>query len=166
MDRTAQVFANVGRATDVDLTGGKEHVDPDVDQQAPFDFAVRNACDDVPLLDRRHHLFPFLDLLGLPLAEQNHAFQGALTAGADVFDLLDQDVHRLARLRFLLVFFPLTTRDHTFTFVTHIHQDKLGIDTEDMATDDLVYRYLGTWGHQQVGVLATNGGVDFLFPIL
>ena len=37
LDRAADVIADVGRAADIDLAGGQEHVDADVDQQPALD---------------------------------------------------------------------------------------------------------------------------------
>src|SRR5262249_40792071 len=57
LDRAAQIIANVGRAADIDLAGGQEHVDAaDVDQQAAFDFSGDDTGHDVAFLDRVHHL--------------------------------------------------------------------------------------------------------------
>ena len=69
----ADVVADVGRAADVDLAGRQEHVDADVDQQAALDLARDRAGDDVALVDGLHDLQPLFDLLGLALAEDDHA---------------------------------------------------------------------------------------------
>ena len=73
LDRAADVVADVGRAADVDLAGRQEDVDADVDQQAALDLPRDRAGDDVAFLDGLHDLHPGLDLLGLALAEDDHA---------------------------------------------------------------------------------------------
>src|SRR5690606_1747982 len=47
LDRLANVFTNVVGSTDVDLAGGEEDVDPDVDQEATLDLASHLTRDDV-----------------------------------------------------------------------------------------------------------------------
>ena len=73
LDRLADVVADVGRAADVDLAGGQEDVDADVDEQAALDLAGDHAGDDVAFVDGLHDLHPLFDLLGLALAEDDHA---------------------------------------------------------------------------------------------
>ena len=77
----ADVIADVGRAADIDLAGRQEHVDADVDQQATLDLAGDDAGDDVAFVDGLHDLHPLFDLLGLALAEDDHAAV-VLPAGA------------------------------------------------------------------------------------
>ncbi len=69
LDRAADVVADVGRTADVDLAGGQEDVDADIDQQAALDLARDRAGDDVAFVDRFHDLQPGFDLLGFALAE-------------------------------------------------------------------------------------------------
>ena len=52
LDRSADVFADVGRPADVDLAGRQEDVDADIDQQAALDLARDRAGDDVVLRGR------------------------------------------------------------------------------------------------------------------
>ena len=106
LDRAADVVADVGRAADVDLAGRQEDVDADVDQQPALDLARDRAGDDVVFVDGLHHLQPGLDLLGLALAQGDHAapFFGA---AEDVFDFLDEHLDVLAGFGRLFVFFPL-----------------------------------------------------------
>ncbi len=73
LDGAADVVADVGRPADIDLAGGQEHVDADVDQQAALDLAGDHAGDDVVFVDGLHDLQPGFDLLGLALAEGDHA---------------------------------------------------------------------------------------------
>ena len=73
LDGLADVLADVARAADVDLAGRQEDVDADVDQQAALDLAGDLAGDDVAFVDGLHDLHPLFDLLGLALAEDDHA---------------------------------------------------------------------------------------------
>ena len=91
LDRPADVVADVGRAADVDLAGRQEDVHADVDQQAALDLARDHAGDDVALVDGLHDLQPGLDLLGLALAEGDHA-AGVVDQAVDVFDVFDEDL--------------------------------------------------------------------------
>ena len=86
---SADVVADVGRAADVDLAGRQEDVHADVDQQAALDLARDHAGDDVALVDGLHHLQPGLDLLGLALAQGDHA-AGVVDQAVDVFHVLDE----------------------------------------------------------------------------
>ena len=80
---------------DVDLAGRQEDVDADVDQQAALDLARDHAGDDVAFVDGLHDLHPLLDLLGLPLAEDDHA--AIVLPAEDVFDVFDQHLDRSRR---------------------------------------------------------------------
>ncbi len=98
LDGPADVVADVGRAADVDLAGRQEHVHADVDQQPALDLPRGHAGDDVALVDRLHHLQPGLDLLGLALAQRDHA-AGVVDQAVDVFHVLDEDFDHLCPAR-------------------------------------------------------------------
>ena len=89
LDGAADVVADVGRAADIDLAGRQEHVHADIDQQAALDLARDHAGDHVAFVDRLHHLQPGLDLLGLALAEGDHA-AGIVDQAVDVFHVFDE----------------------------------------------------------------------------
>ena len=91
LDGAADVVADVGRAADVDLAGRQEDVHADVHQQAALDLARDHAGDHVALVDRLHHLQPGLDLLGLALAQRDHAAR-VVHQAVDVLDVLDEDL--------------------------------------------------------------------------
>src|SRR5207244_4007702 len=65
LDGLADVVANVRRAADIDLRGGEEDVDADVDEQAALDLAGDDAGDDIAFLVLGADVFPFLLPLGL-----------------------------------------------------------------------------------------------------
>src|SRR5690606_19023931 len=73
LNGAADVIADVVRTADVDLAGRQEDVDADIDQQTAFDLANDLAGDDLAFVDRLHHLLPGDDLLGLALAQHDHA---------------------------------------------------------------------------------------------
>src|SRR5262249_36298434 len=58
LDGLADVAGDVGRAADVDLAGGQEDVDPDVDQQPSLDLAGDGPADHVALLVLRQDRLP------------------------------------------------------------------------------------------------------------
>ena len=77
---------------------GRKTLHADVDEQAALDLAGDHAGDDVALVDGLHDLHPLFDLLGLALAEDDHAAI-VLPAGCDVFDVFDEDADRSRRSR-------------------------------------------------------------------
>ena len=98
LDGAADVVADVGRPADIDLAGRQEDVHADdVDQQAALDLAGDDAGDHVAFVDRLHDLHPGFDLVGLALAERDHA-AGIIHRSGDVLDVLDQDLDDLADL--------------------------------------------------------------------
>src|SRR6476661_3136776 len=57
LDRAADVITDVGRAADIDLAGREEDTNAaDIDQEAALNLARDDAGNNVPLLDRVHHL--------------------------------------------------------------------------------------------------------------
>ena len=137
LDRPADVVADVGRAADVHLAGRQEDVHADVDQQPALDLPRDHAGDDVALVDGLHHLQPGLDLLGLALAEGDHA-AGVVDQAVDVLDVLDQDLDLRAGLGQRLVFLPFVAEDDAFALVADVDQDEVALDAEHAALDDLV----------------------------
>ena len=142
LDDAADEIADVAGTTNVDLAGGQEDIDADVDQQAAFDFARHRTRDDLALLDGGHHLFPLQDLLGLALAQHNHAEGLFGTSSVNVFHLFDDDANRIADLRKLLSF-PLAQRDRSFALEAHIDQDEVVFDPDDLALHDLIHLETG-----------------------
>ena len=133
----SDVVADVGRAADVDLAGGQEHRHADIDQQPALDLAGGHAGDDVALMDRIHDRHPGLDLLGLALAEGDHA-AGVIDQAEGVLDVLDEDLDHFPRLGQLFAFFPLVAEDNAFALIADVDQDHVALDPQDAPLDDLI----------------------------
>src|SRR5205823_7279726 len=89
-DGAVDVVGDVRRAADVDLAGGQEDVDADVDQQAALDLARDQAGDDVALLVLGDDVLPLLLPFGLAVGEDDGA--------ALVLDGVEEDLDLLADL--------------------------------------------------------------------
>ena len=113
---------------DVDLRGGQERLDADVDQQAAFDDGFDLAVDGAAFVANGDDLVPVLLELGLFLGEDDHALV--------VFELLDQDIDFVADFDGLDVF-EFVAGDDAFAFVADVDEDFLGADFDDGAFDDL-----------------------------
>ena len=134
----ADVLADVGRAADVDLAGRQEDVDADVDQQAALDLAGDAAGDDVAFVDGLHDLHPLFDLLGLALAEDDHA--AIVEPAVAIFDVFDEDADHLADFRLIGLFrssHSLRGID-AFALVADVDEDEFVVDADDFAFDDLI----------------------------
>ena len=86
----ADVLGQVLGHDDVDLGGGQEGFDADVDEQAALDDGFDLAGDGAAFVANGEDAFPVLLELGLFLGEDDHALF--------VFELLDQDVDLVADL--------------------------------------------------------------------
>ena len=165
LDLLADVVADVGRAADVDLAGREEDVHADVDQQPALDLAGDGAGDHVAFVDGLHDLDPGLDLLGLALAQGDHAPRVFQAAG-DVLDVLDEDLDGLARLGWRLILLPLVPGDHALALVAHVDQHEVAFHPQHAAGDDLVDGDLGAAPLDILGPVAFQGLAEFLFPFL
>ena len=165
LDGPADVVADVGRAADVDLAGRQEHVHADIDQQPALDLARDHAGDDVAFVDGLHHLQPGLDLLGLALAEGDHA-AGVVDQAVDVFHVFDQDFDHRAGLGQRFAFFPFVAEDDAFALVADVDQHDVAFDAKDAAFDDLIQvHFLGCPG-DFLRRRALQGGVKLVSAIL
>src|SRR5262249_44494151 len=91
----ANVVANIGRTTDIDLAGWQEDVDAvDIDEQTALDLASDLAGDHLAFFDLGHRAFPRTHLVGFALAERDHA--AGIQFGVLVFQLFDQNFDDLA----------------------------------------------------------------------
>ena len=127
LDVLIDVVGDVGRAADVDLAGGQEDVDADVDQQAALDLAGDLALDDVALV-----------VLGddhLPGAHPVRLLAGEDDLAGLVLHAFEQDLDGVARLRRRLVF-PLVERDEALGLVADVDDDLVADDLDDLARDD------------------------------
>ncbi len=85
------VIADVRWPANIDLAGGQEDVDADVDQQPALDLPRDEALDAVAFLVLGQNPFPFFLPLGLAIGESDDAVL--------VFHRLKQDLNRVADLR-------------------------------------------------------------------
>ena len=113
---------------DVDLRGGQEGFDADVDEQAAFDDGFDLAGDGAAFVADGEDALPVLLELGLFLGEDDHALL--------VFELLDQDIDLVADLDGFDVF-EFVAGDDAFALVADVHEDFLGADFDDGAFDDI-----------------------------
>ena len=151
LDAAAAVVADVGRTTDVDLTGGEEDVDTrDVDEEPALDLPCHEPGDDVILLDALHHPQPILDAAGLPLREGD---QAALFLELAVLELLEEHLDGVAHLRRRLRIIPLVPWDVPLALVADVDQHKLIIDPQNLAVEDRIDRQSGGAN----GIFATVG---------
>ena len=127
-DLAVEVIGDVRRPSDVDLAGGKEGVDADVDQQPALDLAGDLAGDDVPFAVLGDDALPGAHPVGL-LARENHL------AGL-VVHALEQDFDLVARLGGFLPIFPLVERDEPFGLVTDVDDHLVADDLDDPAWND------------------------------
>jgi hypothetical protein len=123
----AHVLLEVLGRGDVDLGGGQEGFDADVDEQAAFDDGFDLAVDDAALVADLEDAFPVFLELGLLAGQDDHAFL--------VFEFFDQDVSFVADLDGLDVI-KFVAGDDAFAFVADVDQDFLGSDFDDGAFDD------------------------------
>ena len=129
----ADVVADVRRPADIDLAGGQEDVDADVDEQAALDLPEHQAGDDVAFLVLGEDRLPFLLPLRLAVGEGDGA--------VFVLDGFEQHLDRVAdlgRRRVGAVVLPLVERDDAFGLVADVDDDIVAEDLEDAAGDDLV----------------------------
>ena len=134
----ADVVADVVRPADIDLAGRQEHVDADVDQQAALDLAGDLAGDDVALVDGLHDLHPLFDLLGLALAEDDHA---AIVLPARSTSSTSSTRTRMTCRRSRagrVALFPFVAGDDAFALVADVDEDEVVVDAKDFAFDDLI----------------------------
>src|SRR5262249_56694222 len=101
LDGLVNVVGDVGRPADVDLGGGQEDVDADVDQQAALDLAGDQAGDDVAFLVLGDDVLPLLLPLGLAVAQHDGA--GLVLDGVDEHLDLVADLRRLDLVLALVV---------------------------------------------------------------
>src|SRR5581483_673938 len=134
LDGLADVGADVGRPADIQLAGGQEDVDADVDEQAALDLARDQAGDDVAFLVLGDDVFPFLLPLGLAVTQNNGA--GLVLDGVDEHLNLIADLRRFDLVFALVV--PLLQRNNAFAFVANVHHDAVADQVDDPARDDFV----------------------------
>src|SRR5262249_10952119 len=127
LDVLVDIVGDIGRAADVDLAGGEEEVDTDIDEQASLDLSGDLSLYHVPFVVLWDGHLPGPppvrpaprqdDLSGLVL----HAFE--------------QDLNMVARLRRRLIL-PLIQGYQTFRLVADVDDDLVAHDLNDLARDD------------------------------
>src|SRR5262249_51707991 len=167
-DRVVDVVGDVGRAADIDLAGGEEDVDANVDQKAALDLARDQAADDVALLVLGDDVLPLL--LAFGLAERQDDGAGLVLDGVEQDLDLVAGLGRLDGVDGLVV--PLLERDDTLALVADVNHHVVADDAGDAAMDDLVQFELRMLEVQviqvevvaRLGVLQTRG--QFLLKVL
>ena len=137
LDETADVIANVRRATDVDLAGRQENIDADIDQQTAFDFARNRAGDHLALLHGIHDIVPLDQLLGFATAQTDHAVR-VVGQAQFILHLFDQDFDRVANHGRIFVGVPFMQWDRAFALETDIDKCRFVVHADYAAIDDLV----------------------------
>ena len=127
----ADILGQVLGGDDINLGGGEEGLDPDVDQQAAFDDGLDLAGDGAAFVADGQDALPVLLEFGLFLGEDDHALA--------VFQFLDQDINFVADLDgFDVVEFD--AGDDPLALVADIHEDFFGADFDDGAFDNIAGR--------------------------
>ena len=127
LDVLIDVIGDVGWTADVDLAGGQEDVDADIDQQPALDLAGDASLDDVAFVIAGDDHLPGAHPVRF-LARQDDL------AGL-VFHALEQDFDVVARLGGRLVL-PLVERNQALGLVADIDDHLVADDLDHLARDD------------------------------
>ncbi len=150
IDGAADVFADVGGATDVDLGGGEEDGDADIDEEAALDLAGDLAGDGVAFFFGLDDFVPTGDAVGLAFGDDDEAVVG--------FDLFEEDGDFIADfdiLHFLGIPFAGEGED-AFGLEADFDDDIIAVDVDDFAFEDGA---VGEGGAGGVEEGADGGGV-------
>ena len=112
---------------DINLGGGQEGFDTDVDEQTTFDHGLDFAGDGAAFVADGEDFVPVLFELGLFLGQNDHAIL--------VFEFFNEDVNFIAHLDGLDVL-KFAGGDGAFALVTDIHKNFLGTDFNNSASGD------------------------------
>ena len=146
LELLVQKIVRVANRQDIELGAGQERVDADIHDHAAFDAALDDAFDEPAFLTGFKNAIPAALLLGLGLAEDDHA--------VIVFESFEQHFHVVADMD--LGDIPeLGGRNDAFGLVADVHEDFRGPDFENLALDD------GAFGEILEGILVhlRHGGV-------
>jgi hypothetical protein len=127
-DLLALPLTDVLGATNVDLRGGQERVDADVDEQSALDLARDEAADDVAFAVLVDDRFPSANAIRLALADLDHALA--------VVEALDQDFELLTGRDFFRLL-ELGQVDLTLRLRTDVDVDVVAGAADDRPLDDL-----------------------------
>ena len=127
LDLLIDIIGDVGGAADVDLAGGQEDVDADIDQQAALDLAGDSALDDVAFVvagdDHLPGAHPVRFLRERTISPVSSSMPSSRTSTLS-------PVHR----RRLVL--PLVERDEALGLVADVDDDLVADDLDDLARDD------------------------------
>ena len=126
----ADELLEILRRNDVDLRGGQESFDADVDHQATFDDGFDLALDQSVAGKNLGDLVPVLTIGGLLLREDDHAFV-VLEALEEHFDFV-ADFERLNVVE-------LRRRDDALGLVTDVHEDFARPNLQNAPLDDAAF---------------------------
>ena len=73
LDHSTDIVADVARSADIHLAGRQEYGDPNIDEQATFDFSSDFSRHNVAFLDVGHQVFPQSDIVRFSLAQNDQA---------------------------------------------------------------------------------------------
>ena len=107
------------RSGDINLGGGQKSFDPDVHEQATFDYALDFPGYGPALVADGEDAFPIFLELGLFLGEDDHALL--------VFEFFNQDIDFVADFNGFDVF-KFVGGDDTLALIADVHEDFLGTD--------------------------------------
>jgi len=157
----SNVVTDVRWTPNVDLACGEKDVYADVDEQAALNFASDSSSDDLALVDRLHHLLPSDNLLGLSLAQRNHAMW-IISSTKLILQIFDQYLKRLTYLRRIFIFFPFATRNAAFALEAHVDQDNVVIDPNDASFNDRIDVKAGFTLHRSEDGTVVFDSLEFL----
>ena len=136
-DFLTNVFADVRRPSNIDLTGRQEHVDADIDQQTALDFADDRAFDHVAFIVSCDHLFPFANAIGFAFGKQNQPDR--------ILKFLQQHLDSLAGIGQVVVIAPVVARNDPFALVADVDKHFVVVDPDHRAFNDFIdVKCLGT----------------------
>ncbi len=145
---------------------GRNTLTPISTSRPPLILRVTMPVTTSSLVDGLHHLQPGFDLLGLALAEGDHAAR-FVDAAVDVFDVFDQHLDVLRRLAGSSSPSSHSLRgDDAFALVADVDQHEVVVDAQNLAVDDLVDGQLAAAPIDLLGGGAAHGQGQLVFPLV
>ena len=99
MNDATDVISDVTGSANINLAGRQKDLYANVDEQAAFDFSRTRAGNDVALFDFRNDIDPVDDVVGFSFADRDETLGIITRRTRFVFEVFDQDLNRLDRLR-------------------------------------------------------------------
>ncbi len=130
IDGAADVFADVGGTADVDLGGGEEDGDADVDEESALDFAGDLSGDGVAFFFALNNVVPAGDSVGFAFGDDDEAVVG--------FDLFEEDGNFIADFDVVLFFgVPFALEgENAFGLKADFDDDVVAVDIDDFTFED------------------------------